>query len=154
MYTAKFLYGELFNMTKFPYNKISIRRNILRRFFFAAKFPYGKISLRCNSFLAKITTAKYPTAKFPTAKFPVTGKNITDVEMMKLLSTGSKLTIHYWPIHRYFMEGLLLPECELWHSYAMNVKYLLTDCANVGYLRLRLFDGSNLSMLKQILRRS
>ena len=49
------------------------------------------------------------------------------------------------------MEGLPMPERELCHSHAVIVKPLLTDCANLANLRLRLFDGSNPNTLKQIL---
>ena len=50
----------------------------------------------------------------------------------------------------YLMENPPVPECELHHSHAMNVKYLSTDCVNLASLRLRCFDGSNPNTLKQV----
>ena len=52
--------------------------------------------------------------------------------------------------HGSVMEGLPLLECELRHSHAMTVKYLVTDCANLASLRLRFLDGSNPNTLKLI----
>ena len=77
---------------------------------------------------------------------------ITDIERMKLLSTlrAGRILLTY----RYLMEGLALPECELCHSHAKTMKYLLNDCANLASLRLRFFYGSNPKTLKQILGRN
>ena len=43
--------------------------------------------------------------------------------------------------HGYLMEDLPMPECELCHSHAMTVKHLITECANLASLRLRLTDS-------------
>ena len=61
-----------------------------------------------------------------------------------------------WPYNtdpRVFLEVLPVPECELCHSHTMNVKHFLTDCTNLASFRIRNFDGSNPSTLKQNLGR-
>ena len=35
---------------------------------------------------------------------------------------------HAFMIRGYLMEGLPLPECTVYHSHAMTVRHLLTDC--------------------------
>ena len=51
----------------------------------------------------------------------------------------------------YLSEGMPAPECEPCHSHAITVKHLLTDCANLASLGLRLFGGSNPNILTKIL---
>ena len=83
------------------------------------------------------------------------GKNTCNTPSSEYICNERK-ELHY--IHRlekltlwYLVEGLPVHECEMCHSHAMNVKHLLTDCANLACLRLRCFDCSNPNTLKQIL---
>ena len=69
-----------------------------------------------------------------------------DETVINRLKTGHTLLNH-----GYLLDGLPVPECELCHSHAMNVKHFITDCANLTSVRLRFFDGSNPKALKQIL---
>ena len=57
--------------------------------------------------------------------------------------------------HTYLMEGLPAPpKCELCHNHTMTVKDLLTECADLPSLRLRIFEDSNQNTLKQVLGRN